>query len=318
MTYANTAQAVRAYPNFLISRFMTVNQDPHQSFFVRSSLQAIAYLQAMIVCFASTLFVINITQTQQLTQAQQPKQSAHSYIQQLKTANEKELSTLIETLVSLGKPAVPALIDALQDREPAVRNSAAIALGKIGKDANAAVPALKKVLDDRDFQVRSSAMQALSFIDKKAIVPFLIEELSSEQAWERYSATHALRTFGKEAVAAVPALIKVIKEDKDGSVRSSATTALGLIGKDARTAIPTLIKSLQDKDEKVRYGAAYALGNIGESFYEHINQLSTEELNTATSSLETALRIMQNSQEKFRPEAIESVNKPLLLLRKPK
>lgn len=291
---------------------MKAKRDPHHNFFARIGLQTIAYFQAIILCVSSPLVVPSITQ------AQQPNQSVNSYIQQLKTTNPQERSGAIESLVSLGKPAVPALIDALQNQDPAVRNGAAIALGKIGKDASAAIPALKKALGDNDFQVRSSVMQALSFIDRKAIVPFLIGELSSPEAWERYSATHALRTFGKEAVAAVPALIKTIKEDKDNWVRTSAATALGTIGKDAHTAIPTLINSLQDPDEQVRYGAAYALGNIGESFYEHRSQLSTKELDLATSSLEKALKIMQNSQGKFRSEAIGAVNEPLSLLRKVK
>lgn len=291
---------------------MTVNRYPHDNFFARSSLQTIAYLQAIILCVSSPLFVTGIAQ------AQQPQQSANSYIEQLKTTNEQQRSQTIESLVNLGKSAVPALINALQNQDPGVRNGAAIALGKIGKDANEAVPALKKALDDKDFQVRSSAMQALGVIDRQAVVPFLIEELSSEKAWERYSATHALRTFGKEAVAAVPALIKTIKEDKDSWVRTSATTALGSIGKDAHTAIPTLIDSLQDSDEKVRYGAAYALGSIGESFYENRNQISAKELNTARSSLEKAVKIMQNSKGKFRPEAIASVNEPLSRLKKAK
>lgn len=289
---------------------MTVNRYPRHNFFAWSSLQTIAYLQAIILCVSSPLFVTSIAW------AQQPQQSANSYIEQLKTTDEQQHSQTIESLVSLGKSAVPALIDALQNQDPAVRNGAAIALGKIGKDANEAVPALKKALDDKDFQVRSSAMQALGVIDRQAVVPFLIEELSSKKAWERYSATHALRTFGKEAVAAVPALIKTINEDKDSWVRTSATTALGSIGKDAHTAIPTLINSLQDSDEKVRYGAAYALGSIGESFYENKNQLSAKELDTATSSLEKALKIMQNSKGKFRPEAIASVNDPLSRLKK--
>ena len=291
---------------------MPANRHPRHNFFARSSLQTIACLQAIILCVSSPLVVTNIAL------AQQPKHSASLYIQQLKTANEQQRSGAIESLVNLGQAAVPALINALQNQDSAVRNGAAVALGKIGKDANEAVPALKKALDDQDFQVRSSAMQALGFIDRKAVVPFLIEELSSEKAWERYSATHALRTFGKEAVSAVPALIKTIKEDKDSWVRTSATTALGSIGKDAHTAIPTLINSLQDSDEKVRYGAAYALGSIGESFYENRNQLSAKELDAATSSLEKALKIMQNSKGKFRPEAIASVNEPLSLLKKVK
>jgi HEAT repeat protein len=59
------------------------------------------------------------------------------------------------------KPAVPALIAALEDPEPVVRFPVCIALREIGPEAAEAVPALTKALDDRNDDVAAMARKAL-------------------------------------------------------------------------------------------------------------------------------------------------------------
>jgi HEAT repeat protein len=66
-------------------------------------------------------------------------------------------------------PAVPALIEALQDPAASVRYPVTIALREIGPAASAAVPALTKVAEeDLNDEVASSALQALRVIDPAA------------------------------------------------------------------------------------------------------------------------------------------------------
>jgi HEAT repeat protein len=60
---------------------------------------------------------------------------------------------------------VPALSEALKDRESDVRLSSAIKLGMFGEDAREAVPALQSALGDRDARVREAAGKALARID---------------------------------------------------------------------------------------------------------------------------------------------------------
>jgi HEAT repeat protein len=62
-------------------------------------------------------------------------------------------------------PAVPALIQALQDQEWWVREAAAEALGVIGDPQ--AVPALLEVLQDKEGRVRRAAAWALRKINAK-------------------------------------------------------------------------------------------------------------------------------------------------------
>lgn len=59
------------------------------------------------------------------------------------------------------KPAVPALIEALNDPEASVRYPVCIALREIGPAAKEAVPALSKALDDRNDDVAAMARKAL-------------------------------------------------------------------------------------------------------------------------------------------------------------
>ncbi len=60
---------------------------------------------------------------------------------------------------------VPALIEALKDKDGDVRWSAAIGLGYFGEEAKDAIPALQATQNDRDARVREAAGVALSRID---------------------------------------------------------------------------------------------------------------------------------------------------------
>jgi HEAT repeat protein len=61
---------------------------------------------------------------------------------------------------------VPALIEALKDKENDIRLSAAIGLGSFGEEACAAIPALQETAESgHDSRVRKAAETALSRID---------------------------------------------------------------------------------------------------------------------------------------------------------
>src|SRR5271154_742689 len=60
---------------------------------------------------------------------------------------------------------VPALIEALKDKEGDVRRSAALGLGSFGEQARDAIPALQAAQGDRDARVREAAGIALSKIN---------------------------------------------------------------------------------------------------------------------------------------------------------
>jgi HEAT repeat protein len=62
------------------------------------------------------------------------------------------------------RKAIPALMEALKDTDPSVRQEAAFALGNIPRDMRVAVPALIDALRDKDDSVRKNAIQSLGSI----------------------------------------------------------------------------------------------------------------------------------------------------------
>lgn len=67
-------------------------------------------------------------------------------------------------------PAVPALIEALDDPVPAVRYPVTIALLEIGPAAKAAIPRLQQMMDEEiNDEIAASARRALKRIDPTAV-----------------------------------------------------------------------------------------------------------------------------------------------------
>jgi hypothetical protein len=71
----------------------------------------------------------------------------------------------VEDLAPDGKPAIPVLLELLQDRDERVRFLAASVLGGIGPDAGSAVPVLTDLLKDESRAVRRIAAKALKKIE---------------------------------------------------------------------------------------------------------------------------------------------------------
>lgn len=69
-------------------------------------------------------------------------------------------------LVAIGKPSVPALVEALGSYDVVVRARAAVLLGRLSAVAGAATPALERKVADagEDDEVRREAAKALKKI----------------------------------------------------------------------------------------------------------------------------------------------------------
>ena len=165
----------------------------------------------------------------------------------------------VEKLAEIGEPAVPALINALEDET--ARMGSIEALGKIGEPA---IPYLINTLKDEDVFARRRGARALGNIAKnhpeydwkEAILALINDALNDNDEGVRELAAEALGKIGEPAV---PALIDVLKDKDEGLLW--ATMALSEIG-DAR-AVPALIDALKIDDHGVRWYAAEGLKNSG-------------------------------------------------------
>lgn len=169
-------------------------------------------------------------------------------------------------LRSIGRLAVPALINALKSPNPRVRATAAYALVHIGYGNAKAATALIEALNDNNKEVRSRAAEALGSIkpDNNEVVPALMRLLRDQDAEIRQDAVSALGEIGPEARPATPLIIELLN-DHDVDVRIKAINALSTIepGADAEAAVPFLIEQLNNKDTQLRYILAKTLGSIG-------------------------------------------------------
>jgi HEAT repeat protein len=203
---------------------------------------------------------------------------------------DREVGALsAEQLVKIGKPALPALLVAVQDvSNQRFQHRAAEAIGKIG--AAEAVPTLQKVLKTDDSSASAAAARALGEIKHQSAAAALIDGLAFDDIQE--TVTTALESMGE---IAVPALIEAAKDEgRNPRTRALAIRVLGSIPsrvgnqdiinaldstnseirgeafraigrRKAPEALPALIKALEhDTDKIVRYLAATALGTIGD------------------------------------------------------
>nr|WP_303716348.1 HEAT repeat domain-containing protein [Methanoculleus marisnigri] len=218
----------------------------------------------------------------------------------------------------VGEPGAPAcdrdtrrLISRLSSRDPDTRYQAAGCLGDAG--VSAAVGPLAALLADPETGVRWKATEALGRLGSPAIGP-LMESLASENVDVRWMAAVALGDIGE--AEAIPALMEALN-DEDTYVRSRVALTLGAIGEAARG---DLIAALHDGNERVRWGAALALGSIGgeEAATALINALHDPDgdvrqraagalADIGEPAVPPLLAALRTDEEEFRQEAIAAL-----------
>ncbi len=166
------------------------------------------------------------------------------------------------------RPAVPALIPLLGDRDPEVQCVAAECLARIGPAAEEAVPALVRMLKNRnranryEGSVVNSAAHALGEIGPAASVAASVLE----------GVTNDVAMVPSHEVAAV-ALIKIgqgsfqtfferLKDTSNLAKWERAAAEVGHLGTNADLAIPLLLAAFQHTNNRVRMVAAMAVGQL--------------------------------------------------------
>ncbi|MEI9894839.1 MAG: HEAT repeat domain-containing protein [Chthoniobacter sp.] len=155
--------------------------------------------------------------------------------------------------------SVDKLTQQLASKDLPARREAAYQLSHLGAAAKPALPALLKALDDDDKQIWSYSMEAIAALGPAAqdATPVLIDRLDGRKSKgrrERDLRQGMMRTayaLSRIGATAVPPLIQALGEG-DLSLRLGATRALGGMGPIAHTAIPALIKNLGDAQDPLR------------------------------------------------------------------
>ncbi|MFO0808385.1 MAG: HEAT repeat domain-containing protein [Gemmataceae bacterium] len=156
-------------------------------------------------------------------------------------------ATLVMCLLLVASPLLRAdskeeqvagYIKDLKSKEAATRRKAAEEIGKIGQSrASIAKPAVQPLLDalkDKDADVRAAAVMAVSRLD--------------------------------EPKDAVPAIVTMLKAEKESKVKAAAAGGLGLMGEASKEALPVLKeiaeKAKKDDDKRLQRAVGDAMRQI--------------------------------------------------------
>ncbi len=170
------------------------------------------------------------------------------------------------------KDISPLLMKCLSDKDPAIRCASVECLAWI-RDFSS-VPRLIKVLeDDKDPDVRREVMVTFTSFGKRAeaAVP-LLAKIMVEEHGKKYknlpgetvgwNASLALSSIGEPAVLVLASTAANGKLPRD--LRDNALSALRQMAGRAKfaAAAPAICKLLSDRDEKLRWHAAFTLGKM--------------------------------------------------------
>ncbi len=153
------------------------------------------------------------------------------------------------------------LIGTLENSLPAARREALIGLAAIGRPAAPAVPRLIDCLQDPDSLIRVYAARAAWRIgvDPAVLLPVLVELVDPAQPQPFGVAALVLGNIGPAAKDALPALQACLKA-KSAVVRVRAAESILMIERENAASLHELLRALQDEQWEIRYLAANALG----------------------------------------------------------
>jgi HEAT repeat protein len=155
-------------------------------------------------------------------------------------------------LAEMGDPAVDGLFEALTGERRAIRWAAAKVLVGIGLRDPAVVPRLGDMLSDQRPEVRQAAMRALGEIGSDLAIQALVGAMEAEEAAVRLQAAEVLVSIGTEGV------VLKLREALDRGVDPEPIVGI-LSRSETRSARHFLRDLLQSEDKVVRDMAAFAL-----------------------------------------------------------
>jgi HAD superfamily hydrolase (TIGR01484 family) len=192
------------------------------------------------------------------------------HIEGLKSANPNIRRYSIQSLIEIGAPAIPHLLDILQndgyvneyiDREYAAEDIIEV-LASIGPDA---LPTLLEISGYQDSHIRYNAAKVFGNVkySQEAIINALINLLHDKDSGVQAQAVGSLGEIGPPAKQSIPYIINILKKNKNTKVRAYALSAIGKIGHINQEGISVIADMLKEEDAEIRMRATEALGNIG-------------------------------------------------------
>lgn len=175
-----------------------------------------------------------------------------------------EAMMALHVLGTSAHPVAAAVVRALADDNPAVRDQAYFALSVL--DVNP-LAAARDLLKSDDGGVRANVAALLIVMDQDPdgqVQNVLKQALEDRDAGVRYRAAFGLSHVGLAPMGTVDVLLEAVKEKKP-KTRLRAVTSFVRLGASANTArsVPALTPVLKDEDPAIRRQAVLAVAGLG-------------------------------------------------------
>ncbi|MCC6487089.1 MAG: HEAT repeat domain-containing protein [Candidatus Hydrogenedentes bacterium] len=170
-------------------------------------------------------------------------------------------SSAIQRVGPDNEELVPLLVSALQTEDDEVWCSVSTALRNIGPGAKDAIPRLLEGQSDSHSARNDHASWALRDI-RKGTLEQVEYDLHHGSPETRVAALKNLELKGPEAVAAIPLVVEMLR-DEDYSVSTQAIHTLGAMGPGAAEAVPALVELMKAKRDYAAEPVLHALAGIG-------------------------------------------------------
>jgi HEAT repeat protein len=176
-------------------------------------------------------------------------------------ATQRRAAQALAALGERAAPAADALIQASADPRWTVRESAVQALAALAPALEAARAALLQLcLHDKAAHVRAAAVAGLALPGSEAVAA-LRRGLEHPFPRVRCRALRALVRFTRDLPELIPLFERSLAESH-ARVRSTAAEVLGECGHAGLAAVPALLRRLRDRDRRVHAAATAALARL--------------------------------------------------------
>ena len=219
----------------------------------------------------------------------------------LKIEDAEKRRQIVTRLGKLGpdaaKTTVPALIQALTDKDNGVRLEAAKALGLLGPAARPALHALTLAL--KKAAPEKTAVAGTASLETVGRVTFTVVTGDKDMLKVCAEALGRIRPETKGTAAA----LRLALRDLDDGVRWAALCALLETGQNTKEIVPILVPFLRDQDASLRRVTVEALGKSGSPAKQILPHLTAALKDANVSVRETAVKALGERVAEAKPAA---------------
>lgn len=177
----------------------------------------------------------------------------------IEAVKNPELSeAAVSLLVKTGQPAVPALLEAVKDKDSQARTLMIKSIVLIGPKTTEALPILINSL--KDPLLCDHAISAISKVGS-AVLPYLKKTLNTCDSEIQPYLSWIISFYCVSNEEKIPLIVNALKA-KSLQIRLEAVKSLGALGANAKTALPALMLTQNDENTEIHEAADKAIISI--------------------------------------------------------